>query len=496
MSNFLITGETGVGKTQEGLSKSVKTATRFKPVLLAYKDYKLLRENRDKLIKHYNVKEDEICVCGTNLNYEEALKSYTNPEKPKYMTPKAKFILCTQAVLQRKGHLKFVSAGDHKKGFSSIIVDEFDFRLVTIPTLNYQLSRISDESVKYKTGADVIEWVRKSYSQEDYDKLANLNNSYVNFIIADWLTSSEAPVTFLTSETLSARFLRTLGFEQTYLKSPNYKNCVINTHSSKNVVSELFKVMNDGDYWSELLDYYDLIVSDKIINNEESSDNLVKHQIIEVLNHTTVRGTNNHIGKKLLTILSHVPPQVLAEIKDIFHCFDDNITDDEVYRMFYRDRLCQALGRVLGNRGSVETDLLINESIVKSIMSNYDDFPYTFKLGFEIPHSKLDEIWEKTIALREENKQKRQQNEQEKLKNKVEKTYQTLDELLVKKPDSYISTKELGEFLNKKNVKSKYGSKNIPISKVALHFDVEIKRLTINKVRTLYVVGLDYKEGV
>ena len=187
--------------------------------------------------------------------------------------------------------------------------------------------------------------------------------------------------------------------------------------------------------------------------------------------------------------------EVLSGIKDIFNDFGDPITDKEIYQNYYRDRLCQAVGRVLGNRGSVETDLVINKYILESLIED-PEFPYTFNEDWIIPHTKIQEILERTKKLKEENKQKRKKYEEEKLREKVEKTYNELEKHFVKRKNSYIATNELGDYLRKNNIKSKYGKENLPVKHVAKYFDVEIKRLTINKKRTLYVVGLDFvKKG-
>jgi hypothetical protein len=115
IENLLFGGLEGSSKSVSGNKLAIKIATRYEPVLFAYRDYELLRENRRKLIEDFGVDEKEICVCGTSKINPEALASYTNPEKPRYMEAKAKYIMCSQAVLQRNKHLKFWSAGDHKK---------------------------------------------------------------------------------------------------------------------------------------------------------------------------------------------------------------------------------------------------------------------------------------------------------------------------------------------------------------------------------------------
>lgn len=101
---------------------------------------------------------------------------------------------------------------------------------------------------------------------------------------------------------------------------------------------------------------------------------------------------------------------------------------------------------------------------------------------------------ERRNAMREYRRSYEKQKRDAEAKRRVEFASDMLEKLLVKKKGSFISSRDLGEFLNRHNVKSKYGELNIPVQKVARHFDVPIKRLTINNLRTLYVVGLAFKE--
>jgi hypothetical protein len=54
-----------------------------------------------------------------------------------------------------------------KKRFGAIIVDEFDFRLVTIPTKNYFMSHISDEQVRNNIIDEFYRWVVFNYDPID-----------------------------------------------------------------------------------------------------------------------------------------------------------------------------------------------------------------------------------------------------------------------------------------------------------------------------------------
>lgn len=494
----VISGLEGASKSQKANQIAVEIATIERPVLFAYKNYHQLRENYEKLIDKNKVNPREICVCGVTKDNPEAMMSYTNPEKPKYIRHGTKYVMCVQALLQRGLYKKFYP----EKNYKLIIVDEFDFRLVTIPTLDYQLSRVADSVNKEKFVEDVLEWVDKSYADKDYDRIIDLPyrevpERYKKFVKTSWLEEEQHKTIFLTSEVLSTKFLQLLGFKNQYLKSPDFKDRIINTQVSEDIVSEFYEVMNDESYWYIFDKHYDLVASDKCKKTE--GETLVNDQDIRVLNHTVVKGTNNYIGKKMLTILSHVPPQVIDEIYDMFMEFGKyekvQITKDEVYTLFYRDRACQAVGRVLGNRGGKETDLLVNRRIY-TFLNKYEEFPYTLNADYKLPCKELDEVLEKTKQLKQKNREYRKEKQKIKIEKKYEMGVSKIDEHFIKRTDAKIMVKELKEYLLTHDIKSKYGKKNIPINKLIEYFQVEMKQITWNGKRERFVIGLDYVNKV
>lgn len=96
--------------------------------------------------------------------------------------------------------------------------------------------------------------------------------------------------------------------------------------------------------------------------------------------------------------------------------------------------------------------------------------------------------------LKESKKNCTKRYKQRKVVEKIEKTYKELDKHFIKRINSYISTKEMGEYLLAHNLKSKYGEQNLPVKHVAEYFDVQMKKVMINKKRQMYVVGLDYAQ--
>lgn len=486
---LLLHGLEGCRKSIGGIKLALVIATREKPVLFAHKTYSLMMEHRDKMINDFGVKEEEICICGTSKSYDEALRSYTNPKKPKFMPWKAKYIYCTQAVLQRNKHKSFYSWKNLKKGFSAIIVDEFDFKIGIIPTLHYQLSRFSDSVDTDKSEEDLKEWIRVNYTQADCDKIIYPKyekDRYKEFYVADWLEKADCPVIFLTSETLAAKFLRLLGFSCLYIPSKNYKNCVIKTYATKNIVKEFYEVMNDNNYWSNFSEFTDLIISD--------SADVVIETSVNVVSHTGARGSNQWIGKKVLTILSHVPQKAIEKITHTFNCFGANVTVEDIYQAYYRDRLCQAVGRVIGNRGGTETTLIIHERILKSLLA-MEDFPYTFEILDELPAElNFCKIMKETRAKIEEKKTRINNYKKEERKTKTEKALQDLQSILKVDETSELSQKELAKILLAKGFVSASGKKNIPIEKVMKFFNVTKKQRRVNGKREYFVIGLGLKQ--
>lgn len=490
---YVKNGLEGVCKSEDVNKKAVEVATTERPVLFAYKNYKQLRENRDRLIKNHKVKKYEICVCGVTKYNEEAMISYTNKNKPQSISENAKYVMCSQAVLQRGLHKTFYP----KKNYSLIVVDEVDFGLIAIPTLNYQLSRIAGNKTKLELLENVREWVAENYSKDDVNNVMGLalsdgNDRYKNFITTQWLEDNREKTIFITSETLPTEFLKILGFKSVHLESPSFKQCIVNSHVSPHIVGEFYDVMNRNDGWSMFSKHYDVVASDRYKPTNDGKD-LKLEQDLMVLNHTVLKGTNSLIGKKMLTIMSHVPPQTVDKIYDMFCEFGRNVDRELIYKSFYRDRLCQSLGRVLGHRGGTETDLLIHKTMFDHL-KDYEGFPYTFNPNYVLPCEELTTVIEKTIELRKRNKQRRNENDKKKAEERLQQSYEMLDEHFIKKKGSKIVAKQLTEYLRSKGIKSKYGTKNIPVKAVVNYFGVQLKQIMINGERQQYVLDLAFKK--
>lgn len=481
--NQVIYGLTGIGKSSQFFKEVEKKVTINEPVLFVYKNYDLMVEQIKTWSKRFEIDPLEFCVCGTNTSYDKAMSAYTNPDNPRYMTKEARFIFCTQAVVQRNKHKLFFSSPKVEKQFKYIAVDEFDFTMGLVPTLDYQMSCITDPKLRGVTEINILRWVLENYTHEDYDDIIRERFLHTNnFFLANWIRQSKCPIKFLTAEVLATEFLELAGFEKVYVPSPDLTNCVINVWSSNELNRSFFTAMNNEMAWGKLMCEYDAIISDNVscFSNRKDSD-------LTIISHTGARGSNSWINKKILTILSHIPNQAIQEICDVFKAFDKERVFEEVFRDFYRDRLCQAVGRTLGNRGGTITDLVVHESIMREL-KNVTDFPYTFNTNWTLPLKDLD------VVLTKAKTYKKQKIEHLKTAKKTMEivTYGMLDNLFVKNKDAYIVVREIPEYLDKHGVMSLTGEKTLRATKIAKYFDVVIKQKRVNKKQERCIVGLDY----
>lgn len=481
--NEVVYGLTGVGKSSEVFGEIEKHVTINEPVLFVYKNYDLMVEQVKNWSKRFEIDPAQFCICGTNETYDKALKAYTTPDNPRYMTKESRFVFCTQAVVQRNKHNLFFSSPKVEKKIKYIIVDEYDFTMGLVPTLDYQMSRITDPKLRGVTEINILRWVLENYTHDDYNDIIRERFLHTNnFFLANWIRQSKCPIKFLTAEVLAADFLELAGFEKVHVPSPDFKNCVINVWASDQISRSFFTAMNNQMAWGKLMEYYDAIITDNVSSfaKKEESD-------LTIISHTGARGSNSWINKNILTILSHIPNQAIQEVCDAFAAFGKERKFEEVYRDFYRDRACQAVGRVLGNRGGTMTDLVVHSSILQQI-NQLEDFPYTFNTNWTLPLPNLDEILNKAKGYK-----KNTVNNLKKAKNTMEiVTYGMLDNLFVKKDDAYIVIKDLPIYLEEHGVKSLTGEKTLRATKIAKYFDVLIKTKRINKKHERCIVGLDY----
>lgn len=226
--------------------------------------------------------------------------------------------------------------------------------------------------------------------------------------------------------------------------------------------------MNQYVGWNKL--EYDLLISDCINSYFENNNTPLE---VTAISHTAIRGSNDWINKKILTVLSHIPKQVLISIKDAFNYFGDDIDYDQIEALFYRDRLCQAVGRVIGNRGGKTTDLIIHKDILNVITNN--EFPYTFNIDWKFTFDGFEFILNK-IQVAED---KRKENKKQYVANKIY-NYNFLDELFEIDKDSTLLVSDVKEYLDKHHITGVNGTGILPVTKLAQYFGASIVNKRLN----------------
>lgn len=479
----IITGLEGCGKSSRQFQMLKDLASPAFPVLFGFKSYALMQEQIQSWHRAFQVPLSEFCIAGTARDYQKALESYTNPEQPTLIGKQVKFIFTTQACIQKNGHLKFFSelTRDFVR-YHSIVIDEFDFTVGLIPSLDYELQTLRQDEIKDRVIQDKQKWVRRYYTEEDVLKLkAKAYFHDKGFFLANWIDSSEYPITFLSSEILSARILKRLGFVEHHIESPDFTDCEVNVWSSNYIDRTFFQKMNQYLGWDNLNTKYDYLISDNVNSYFERYEEQLD---IRVYTHMGCKGSNNLIGSQILTVLSYIPQQIITEIRDTFNFFGDSIDFNEVEALFYRDRLCQAIGRVLGHRGSKSTDLIIHNNILEKIQ-NLPDFPYTLNTNWEFSFEGFDEILEKVRknkkVLKEISKSKTNKGVA------IIQDWSFLDVLFRKEESAYITTKNLKKYLeSQKDILASYGIfGQIPATKIAKYFQVKIKNIRVPENKNL-----------
>ncbi len=481
----VVTGLEGCGKSSKVFQYLCMYATPERPVLFGVKNYLLMVEQVRNWSSRFGIPEEEFCIAGRSLNYEPARLAYTNPQTPWLIPDGVRFIFCTQASIQRNLHWTFIRNSKGRREsiiYSHIVIDEFDYLTGIIPTLDYELSNMRGGYIKEITETQKLKWVRSNYTQEDYYEIQNSGVfNQKGFSIAYWIQDCErrnCPLTFLTSEVLATRILQAIGFHKVEIDLDiKFEDNLVRIWTHHTVGKNFFKSMNSQVAWNKL-DEYDLVISDCVLpyfcDNSQSLE-------VSVINHTSIRGSNSHRNKKILTVLSYIPAQHLVEVRDCLEYFNNPLPFESVERLFYRDRLCQAIGRVLGYRGSKETDVITHPSIYELVRVE-STFPYQL-VDWEFSFCGIDEVLGKAINLKSKNKKVKKLREQAKKAQDL--SY--LDEFFIKEVDSKIKVSECKNLL----VKSGF---NTTATKIAKYFECEIGYRMIAGKSNRCILGLKLKE--
>lgn len=461
-------GIEGCGKSSEVFKQLNEKATPFSPVLFACKNYVLMTEQIKNWSKRFEVPLSDFAIASSSFNNA---RYCSNPQEPSSVPSTARFIFTSQACLQRNKHLDFTKDG-RKIEYHAIVVDEFDLSVGLIPSLDYLCNHAHVD--KRSADSQQLQFLAKNYTRQD---VKNAMGDEI-FISAAWMTEAECDVHYLTSELLAGMLLNKLGFTYVYHSKFDFRNkCTVNVFSSDLVGNEFIAAMNSLAYWHTLSDYYDYIITDKA--KYDGND-------IVLVNHTTARGSNNFLGKNILTILTHVPKHVISLYRDVFCAYGLELSFDQAFAYYYRDRLCQAVGRVLNFRGSSETDVISNSKIINCIMRELGkEFPYNieFRLGIDVND---------VLSFVQHRRKSYEQHKKEKLEKIIDQRPK-LDSLFSLVPDSFITLKDVKTILKAANVTSDSGRGIMKPTQVAEYFGLNISNKSVSGKRIRAINGLTQK---
>lgn len=480
----VVHGLEGCGKSSSVFFTLEKLATPERPVLFGFKTYELMEEQINTWSERFDIPKNQFAICGAGKNYFPAYQSYTNKENPGLIAPEVRFVLVTQAGMQRQHHLSFYSlATKATVKYSHIVQDEWSFTVGIIPSLDYEFNNIrppknagiSKEDYQKVKELEKLEWIEANYTKEDRNRVAAQKYLHdAGFCVATWIESCECPLTFLTSEVLATSLLEVIGFEKILLGDREFEDCTVNLWSSPLITRSFFNVMNQNVVWDSLSEKYGLIISDCVNSFFGGGESLN----ITVVTHASARGSNAYRDSNILTVISHIPAESIQMIRDSFEYYGQNFDFETIETLFYRDRLCQAIGRVIGYRGSKETDVIIHSLILEKIKT-LNDFPY--KLNTEWVFEFEDK--QKVMSKVKEEKEKSKERKKTVRDTYKAKSYSYLDNIFEKDESSYIVVPEIK---NRTCITT-------PATKIAKFFNLTIKNKRINGNSIRCIEGLRFK---
>lgn len=483
----VVTGLEGCRKSSYIFKSIISKATPEHPVLFGVKNYKLMIEQMQNWSQQFDIPLEEFAICGFSNAYEPALNAYTHPEFPYVIPEGVRFVFTTQAVIQRNRHKDFLhdTTGEYVK-YQEVVIDEFDFTSGIIPTLDYQINNHVLNTKKLEK--EMLKWVSANYTFQDRQVLAyKILRKQGGFHLAYWITHTECDLTFLTSEKLSTLVLQGMGFEVVEFGDKElekkFKDCHIHYFSNPNITNEFMYEMNLVAGWNRLP--YDLIISDKIKIYFESNPEC--NLDIEVITHTSARGSNEYSKSRILTVITYIPKRAISIIQDALKQFGKEFTFKEIESMFYRDRLCQAVGRTLGYRGGAETSLVIHSNLLEGL-KDLDSIPYTFVESNVL--ESLDDL--ETILSRTQYRKELKNEGDKKYKSTTPDDLSILDTHFVRKEGNQIKASDLKQYLEDNHVLLN-NRRKVTGSKVAKYFNVKSAYRTVNGVKSKYIFDIDFR---
>jgi hypothetical protein len=477
-----ITGLEGCGKSS-GLFDLLKDrVTEKEPVLFVYQTYRLMQEQIESWSERYSIPKNQFVICGHSDNgHKEIIEKFTNPEAPEVVPDNARFVFYSQSYLQRCRHQQLVFENNKRK-FSRIILDEFDYTKSIIPTFDYQFSNVMNADLVKEQEVKFIKWMSLNYSQGDVNRIKYAKYQHNDgFVLAYWLHTSDIPVMFLTSEEISSKLLQAIGFDVYHHGVSQFTDCLVNIEPADYINDMFFNKMNIHNIWRKF--EYDVIISNKIDSHYQTSIEVLERPV--AVPHITAKGSNEYRGSDILTIISNIPDKAIKIIRDVFNFYNYDYTFQEVKGLYYKAQLLQSIGRVIGYRGSKQTDVVVHKSIWEAIKDNVT-LPYNVNDKWSLEFEHKEKIIEYVKTVKTENRRK-QANPKLNITS-----YGMLKKHFVESEGRCLSAKEVTQYLKQHKIMNKSGTGTLPVTKIADYFGKEIVVKKIKGKATRCLIGLDY----
>jgi hypothetical protein len=504
---ILVSGLEGSGKSRDVIEVLLNgNIIDFEKEIVVYgmQSFESLGEKQERLMKYYGLTIDECPILSVSGVVEEKNKKFVQEVKRKY-EPCAKVIFMSLSALKKNHHTLVTCNGKYKK-IRAMVIDEFDFTSNIIPRLDYLIVNLLNSSKSKKT---VLNYIKEEWTRMDAilyeDMIRSGKNSYLVANYIDRNKDWNCKTIFISSEEIPRLILEDgMGFNsinldggKTFNHTIHYCSDVVNRHT--------FNRLNNENKWN--IFGFETIISDRYGKDTELDHleitNHSKLDAIEVTNHSNCRGSNKFKGNnKLLSIISHVPDSVVANICDALNEFTDKHINEagetvqeysfeKIKSIYYKDRLLQAVGRVIGYRGESdyvdETWVLISKTIMDLIIERKIPMPYKLeKWDME------NEIWDelKQAVLKDgriELDKKDSITSKTNLNNK-NKARAVIDRYIDRDNSSFVSCAEIKELLKKHEV---FG---VVPKFVANHFGLEMGQKWKNGRVHRCIHGIKIKE--